>query len=78
MEHNYEEQCRRLAEDWQRLEKQQQDSLTTLHQKEIELQKRKLELELERQEELAIVSLQNQNSLRIILFLGCSNLFLNS
>ena len=56
MEIAYQEQCKRLAEDWQQLEKHQADNLATLRSKEAELDKRKQQLECERDEEMAAVS----------------------
>lgn len=55
MEAIYQEQCKRLAEDWQRLEKHQAESLASLRSKEAELDKRRQLLQCERDEEMAAV-----------------------
>jgi replicative DNA helicase len=56
MEQEYVAQCRRLAQDWRRLEQRQQDSLATLKLRECELNRRRELLERERQLQLSQVS----------------------
>ncbi|XP_071453576.1 kinesin-like protein Klp98A isoform X2 [Hetaerina americana] len=53
MELEYQVQKRRLAEDWQRLERSQQDALLALQAREADLQRRKEDLVREREREKA-------------------------
>jgi replicative DNA helicase len=56
MEQEYAAQCRRLAQDWRRLEQHQQDNLATLKLRESELNRQKELLESERELQLSQVS----------------------
>nr|CAD7401410.1 unnamed protein product [Timema cristinae] len=60
MELEYAAQCRRLAEDWQRLEKHQQESLAVLRFREGELRRRREMLQLERGEEMIQIECENR------------------
>nr|CAD7200653.1 unnamed protein product [Timema douglasi] len=60
MELEYAAQCRRLAEDWQRLEKHQQESLAVLRFREGELKRRREMLKLERGEEMIQIECDNR------------------
>nr|CAD7588203.1 unnamed protein product [Timema genevievae] len=60
MELEYAAQCRRLAEDWQRLEKHQQDNLAVLRFREGELKRRREMLQLERGEEMIQIDCENR------------------
>nr|CAD7257427.1 unnamed protein product [Timema shepardi] len=61
MELEYAAQCRRLAEDWQRLEKHQQESLAVLRFREGELKRRREMLKLERGEEMIQIECENRH-----------------
>ena len=56
MEQEYAAHCRRLAQDWHRLEQHQQDNLATLKLRECELNRQRELLERERQLQLSQVS----------------------
>lgn len=56
MEQEYAAQCRRLAQDWRRLEQHQQDNLAALKLRESELSRQRELLESERELQLSQVS----------------------
>jgi len=56
MDQNYQQQCQKLIEDWQRLEQQQMEGTMLLRQREAEIQRLREALEWERQEESARAS----------------------
>lgn len=56
MEQEYAAQCKRLAQDWRRLEQHQQDNLATLKLRESELGRQRELLEGERELQLSQVS----------------------
>lgn len=56
MEQEYAAQCRRLAQDWRRLEQHQQDDLAALKLRESELSRQRELLESERELQLSQVT----------------------